>query len=148
MRSTFNPSKLFIIYFATRYIPDNLTNFEPTVNLYPHISFSRLNSTPVSNIFEKAESVNNFDRIKYISEIGIPSREKSLASPEAYKDIGDKDYTGTIQYVFWSSVLNSQFLQKMEHVSMWYAEVWTPNDINKIKVLEYFLILTFKILKQ
>ena len=123
------------INFATRYIPDNVTNFEPTVNLYPLISFSRLNSIPVSNIFEKAESVNNFDRIKYISEIGTTSREKSLASPEAYKDLGDDDYTGTIQYVFWSSVLNSQFIQKMEHVSMWYAEVWKPNDINKIKVL-------------
>lgn len=123
------------IYFATRYIPDNVTNFEPTVNLYPLISFSRLNSIPVSNIFEKAESVNNFDRIKYISEIGITSREKSLAAPEAYKNLGDEDYTGTIQYVFWSSVLNSQFIQKMEHVSMWYAEVWKPNDITKIKVL-------------
>lgn len=123
------------INFATRYIPDNVTNFEPTVNLYPLISFSRLNSIPVSNIFEKAESVNNFDRIKYISEIGTTSREKSLASPEAYKDLGDDDYTGTIQYVFWSSVLNSQFIQKMEHVSMWYAEVWKPNDITKIKVL-------------
>lgn len=123
------------INFATRYIPDNVTNFEPTVNLYPLISFSRLNSIPVSNIFEKAESVNNFDRIKYISEIGITSREKSLAAPEAYKNLGDEDYTGTIQYVFWSSVLNSQFIQKMEHVSMWYAEVWKPNDITKIKVL-------------
>lgn len=123
------------IYFATRYIPDNVTNFEPTVNLYPLISFSRLNSIPVSNIFEKAESVNNFDRIKYISEIGITSREKSLAAPEAYENLGDEDYTGTIQYVFWSSVLNSQFIQKMEHVSMWYAEVWKPNDITKIKVL-------------
>lgn len=124
-----------VIFFATRYIPDNVTNFEPTVNYYPHISFSSLNSIPVSNIFEKAESVNNFDRIKYISEIGTTSREKSLASPEAYKDLGDDDYTGTIQYVFWSSVLNSQFIQKMEHVSMWYAEVWKPNDITKIKVL-------------
>lgn len=124
-----------VINFATRYIPDNVTNFEPTVNLYPLISFSSLNSIPVSNIFEKAESVNNFDRIKYISEIGTTSREKSLASPEAYKDLGDDDYTGTIQYVFWSSVLNSQFIQKMEHVSMWYAEVWKPNDITKIKVL-------------
>lgn len=124
-----------VILFATRYIPDNVTNFEPTVNYYPHISFSSLNSIPVSNIFEKAESVNNFDRIKYISEIGTTSREKSLASPEAYKDLGDDDYTGTIQYVFWSSVLNSQFIQKMEHVSMWYAEVWKPNDITKIKVL-------------
>lgn len=124
-----------VILFATRYLPDNVTNFEPTVNLYPHISFSRLNSTPVSNIFEKAESVNNFDRIKYISEIGIPSREKSLAAPEAYKDTGDKDYTGTIQYVFWSSVLNSQFLQKMEHVGMWFVETWKPNDITKIKFL-------------
>lgn len=124
-----------VILFATRYIPDNVTNFEPTVNFYPHISFSSLNSIPVSNIFEKAESVNNFDRIKYISEIGTTSREKSLASPEAYKDLGDDDYTGTIQYVFWSSVLNSQFIQKMEHVSMWYAEVWKPNDITKIKVL-------------
>lgn len=123
------------IFFATRYIPDNVTNFEPTVNYYPHISFSSLNSIPVSNIFEKAESVNNFDRIKYISEIGTTSREKSLASPEAYKDLGDDDYTGTIQYVFWSSVLNSQFIQKMEHVSMWYAEVWKPNDITKIKAL-------------
>lgn len=123
------------INFATRYIPDNVTNFEPTVNLYPLISFSRLNSIPVSNIFEKAESVNNFDRIKYISEIGTTSREKSLAAPEAYKNLGDEDYTGTIQYVFWSSVLNSQFIQKMEHVSMWYAEVWKPNDITKIKVL-------------
>ena len=121
--------------FATRYIPDNVTNFEPTVNLYPKISFSRLNSTPVSNIFEKEESVNNFDRIKYISEIGVVSREKSLASPEAYQGLGDKDYTGTIQYVFWSSVLNSQFIQKMEHVSMWYAEVWESNDIIKIKSL-------------
>ena len=124
-----------VILFATRYLPDNVTNFEPTVNFYPHISFSSLNSIPVSNIFEKAESVNNFDRIKYISEIGTTSREKSLASPEAYKDLGDDDYTGTIQYVFWSSVLNSQFIQKMEHVSMWYAEVWKPNDITKIKVL-------------
>lgn len=124
-----------VIFFATRYIPDNVTNFEPTVNYYPHISFSSLNSIPVSNIFEKAESVNNFDRIKYISEIGTTSREKSLASPEANKDLGDDDYTGTIQYVFWSSVLNSQFIQKMEHVSMWYAEVWKPNDITKIKVL-------------
>lgn len=123
------------INFAARYIPDNVTNFEPTVNLYPQISFSSLNSIPVSNIFEKAESVNNFDRIKYISEIGTTSREKSLASPGDYKDLGDDDYTGTIQYVFWSSVLNSQFIQKMEHVSMWYAEVWKPNDITKIKVL-------------
>lgn len=124
-----------VIFFATRYLPDNVTNFEPTVNYYPHISFSRLNSIPVSNIFEKAESVNNFDRIKYISEIGTTSREKSLAAPEAYENLGDEDYTGTIQYVFWSSVLNSQFIQKMEHVSMWYAEVWKPNDITKIKVL-------------
>jgi hypothetical protein len=123
------------IFFASRYIPDNVTNFEPTVNYYPHIGFSSLNSIPVSDIFGKAESVNNFDRIKYISEIGITSREKSLASPGNYKDLGDDDYTGTIQYVFWSSVLNSQFIQKMEHVSMWFAEVWKPNDITKIKVL-------------
>lgn len=121
--------------FATRYIPDNVTNFEPTINLYPLISFSGLNSIPVSNIFEKVESVNNFDRIKYVSEIGTTSREKSLASPVTYKGLGDEDYTGTIQYVFWSSVLNSQFIPKMEHVSMWYAEVWKPNDITKIKVL-------------
>ena len=121
--------------FATRYVPDNVTNFEPTVNSYPQVSFCGLNSTPVSSMFEREESVNNFDRIKYISEIGIPSREKSLASPASYQNIGDKDYTGTIQYVFWSSVLNSQFIQKMEHVSMWYVESWKSNDIIKIKSL-------------
>lgn len=121
--------------FVTRYVPDNVTNFEPTVNSYPQVSFCGLNSTPVSSMFEREESVNNFDRIKYISEIGIPSREKSLASPSSWSDIGDYDYTGTIQYVFWSSVLNSQFIQKLEHVSMWYAETWQPNDITKIKAL-------------
>ena len=121
--------------FVTRYVPDNVTNFEPTVNSYPHVSFSGLNSIPVSSMFEREESVNNFDKIKYISEIGITSRTKALATPGAYQNIGDYDYTGTIQYVFWSSVLNSQFIQKMEHVSMWYVEVWTPNDIIKIKSL-------------
>lgn len=121
--------------FVTRYVPDNVTNFEPTVNSYPQVSFCGLNSTPVSSMFEREESVNNFDRIKYISEIGIPSREKSLASPTSWSNIGDYDYTGTIQYVFWSSVLNSQFIQKLEHVSMWYTETWQPNDITKIKAL-------------
>lgn len=121
--------------FVTRYVPDNVTNFEPTVNSYPQVSFCGLNSTPVSSMFEREESVNNFDRIKYISEIGICSNEKSLASPASWSNIGDYDYTGTIQYVFWYSVLNSQFIQKMEHVSMWYAEVWKSNDIIKIKSL-------------
>ena len=121
--------------FVTRYVPDNVTNFEPTVNSYPQVSFCDLNSTPVSSMFEREESVNNFDRIKYISEIGVTSRKKSLASPASWSNIGDYDYTGTIQYVFWSSVLNSQFIQKLEHVSMWYVEVWTPNDIIKIKSL-------------
>lgn len=125
----------------------------PGLNFYPSLSYYDLdtNESHIPNMIENCscilksyvDSVRQKEGFKYLSitESGVVCRDKALRRPYDWDNLGERNHTGVIPYLYHKTLLNSCIKTGIPEYYAWYIET---EDFNKPIVNDFFDSFMFK----
>ena len=125
----------------------------PGLNFYPSLSYYDLdtNESHIPNMIENCscllksyvDSVQQRGMFKCLSitESGVVCRDKALRRPYDWDNLGERNHTGVIPYLYHKTLLNSCIKTGIPEYYAWYLET---EDFNKPIVNDFFDSFMFK----